>query len=459
MDDRADYGRENPYALGAFVKDVEDESPAWAVGIEPGMQILSVNGKPLNDMIDWLWETADETVDLEVLDPSDGSVTPVTLERDLDETFGITFTDAIFDGIRTCKNACVFCFMSMLPDDMRATLYVRDDDYRLSFLQGNFVTLTNVDEADSRRIRDMQLSPMNVSLHAISPDVRRKMMGKFAYRGIEVLEELMDAGIEIHAQIVLCPGINDGEEFVKTLDYVEAHPEITSLAVVPMGYTKHTKRFDWSFSDDPAASLAVVEAIGAYQKRNRERYGIARFYLSDEFYVDAGVEVPPADDYDGFPQYYDGIGMLRVFLDDTDALVEDEAEALTELAGELADKNLELLVVSGEAALPVYENWIEKTGLPGAAFAVRNDFFGGDVNVTGLITAEDLLAQLPSDLSGRLVVLPDLMLNADSKSLDGSTDTQIVEALEARGARAAFMTTTADEMFAQIKNFLHDGAI
>ena len=298
---RADYASTRPQASGAWVAAVEEGSPAWEAGIEPGMRIDSVNGVVPRDIIDWRWEADGGVCDLVVFDPRDGTSTPCQLWREPGQDWGVDFTDVLFDGIRTCVNACQFCFMAMLPPEARATLTLRDDDYRLSFLQGNFVTLTNVTDEEAERIVTCGLSPMNVSIHAITPEVRRGLIGRRADRGIEVLERLLAGGIEVHAQIVLCPGINDGAELDATLDWIEARPGITSLAVVPLGYTKHSRRFSHSYSDDVEASRAVVRQIEPYQRRARETLGITRFQLSDEFYVDARLPVPPAETYDGYP--------------------------------------------------------------------------------------------------------------------------------------------------------------
>ena len=216
---RADYASTRPQADGAWVASVEDGSPAWEAGIEPGMRIVSVNGVEPRDLIDWRWEADGACCELEVFDPRDNTTTPCELWREPGQDWGIDFTDVLFDGIRTCVNACQFCFMAMLPPEARATLTLRDDDYRLSFLQGNFVTLTNVTDEEAERIVTCGLSPMNVSIHAITPQVRRSLIGRRADRGIEVLERLLEGGIEVHAQIVLCPGVNDGAELEATLDW------------------------------------------------------------------------------------------------------------------------------------------------------------------------------------------------------------------------------------------------
>ena len=453
---RADYASTRPQADGAWVASVEEGSPAWEAGIEPGMRIARVNGVEPRDLIDWRWEADSARCELEVFDPRDGTTTPCELWREPGQDWGIDFTDVLFDGIRTCVNACQFCFMAMLPPEARPTLTLRDDDYRLSFLQGNFVTLTNVTDEEAERIVECGLSPMNVSIHAITPEVRRSLIGRRADRGIEALERLLAGGIEVHAQIVLCPGINDGAELAATLDWVEARPNITSLAIVPLGYTKHSRRFKRSYSDDVEASRAVVRLIEPYQERARRTLGITRFQLSDEFYVDAHLPVPSAETYDGYPQFYDGIGMLRSFLDETAELARTRPDELAAVDASLAEKDLQALLVCGEAAaetIGAFCHALSPTGRA-ATFAVRNDYFGGDVNVTGLIVAQDLLAQLPADLAGTFVVLPEVMFNFDKLTLDGDTQDHILGELERRGARAIVSVTSPtdylDEMGAAL---------
>lgn len=432
---RADYASTRPQADGAWVARVEEGSPAWDAGIEPGMRIVTVNGVEPRDIIDWRWEADGGWCDLEVFDPTDGTTASCELAREPGEDWGIEFTDVLFDGIRTCLNACVFCFMAMLPKEARATLTLRDDDYRLSFLQGNFVTLTNVTDEDVDRIVTCGLEPMNVSIHAISADVRRKMIGAHAARGVEVLEALCEAGVEVHAQIVLCPGINDGEELHRTLDWVEERQNITSLAIVPMGYTKHSKRFDRSFSDDVEASRAVVRLIEPYQERARAQLGNTRFQLSDEFYVDADLPVPPAETYDGYPQFYDGIGMLRSFLDESALVRSERAGECEAVNAALAKGGLGAVLVCGEAAektIAVFARLLSPEGRVWTQ-AIRNDYFGGDVNVTGLIVSCDLLAQLADSLSDTVVVLPEVMFNFDHVTLDGDTQAHILDEIRARG--------------------------
>ncbi|MGI6755441.1 MAG: DUF512 domain-containing protein [Atopobiaceae bacterium] len=456
---RADYGRSRAYTQGAWIAHVEENSPAWEAGLEVGMRIDYVGGKPLRDIIDWRWEASDFEVDIAVFDPTTQEEYSATLMREPGQDWGVEFTDVLFDGIRTCVNACKFCFMRMLPKDARSSLMLKDDDYRLSFTQGNFVTLTNMSDEDVERVITCKLEPVNVSLHAISPDVRRKLIGPRAQRGIEVLERLCAANIEVHGQIVLCLGINDGAELTATLDWVEAHSNITSLAIVPVGYTKYSKEFTHSFSEDVEASRAVVKLLKPYQERARKTLGITRFQLSDEFYIDAHLPVPPAATYDGYPQFYDGIGMLRSFLDEMDSQLDDQAiYARTKHSVEtLVSAGRHVKIIVGEAAYPVVAAFAERVSAtfeaeeaPVSACAIKNDYFGGDVNVTGLIVAEDLLAQLPHKMKDTLIILPESMFNFDGITLDGQPRGLVASELALRGAAMCIAETSPHELLLAI---------
>lgn len=453
----ADYGRSRDPepGEGALVKNVRPESPAWDVGIEPGMRVLTVNGEQLTDMIVWLWEADDDTVELEVFDPSDNSVTPVELDRFPGEDWGLEFDGPIFDGMRTCVNACVFCFMTMLPKGGRSTLYIRDDDYRLSFLQGNFVTLTNLTDEDVQNVIQRNMSPMNVSVHAVSPDVRRRMMGRNAQRGMDVLEAIMAAGIEIHAQIVLCPGMNDGEELEKTLRFCEEHEQITSLGIVPLGFTKHQNRFSWSYSDKPELARETIAMIRPFQDRAYERFGRHTFQMSDEFYLDAGIDPPEADFYDGYPQYYDGIGMIRSYLDETDDVLAADAARLARVREAIAARGQHLLCLSGASARDTVARFVESPhGLGGTVTAIKNRYFGGNVDVTGLIVACDILEQLPQDLSGVMLFVPKLMFNADGMTLDEYHRDDLLASLNHRGAEVHVVSTMPHELLDTLEHIL-----
>ena len=357
--------------------------------------------------------------------------------------------------MRTCVNACVFCFMTMLPKGGRSTLYIRDDDYRLSFLQGNFVTLTNLTDEDVQNVIQRNMSPMNVSVHAVSPDVRRRMMGRNAQRGMDVLETIMAAGIEIHAQIVLCPGMNDGEELEKTLRFCEEHEQITSLGIVPLGFTKHQNRFSWSYSDKPELARETIAMIRPYQDRAYERFGRHTFQMSDEFYLDAGIEPPEADFYDGYPQYYDGIGMIRSYLDETDDVLATDAERLARVREAIAARSQHLLCLSGASARDTVARFVESPrGLAGTVTAIKNRYFGGNVDVTGLIVACDILEQLPQDLSGVMLFVPKLMFNADGMTLDEYHRDDLLASLTSRGAEVHVVSTMPHELLDTLEHIL-----
>lgn len=452
---RSDYASTRVQRKGAWISYVEPGSPADIAGIYPELCVETVNGVLLDDIITWRWEGSGATVELDLKDDQDVAY-EVELVREPGQSWGIEFEDVLFDGIRTCRNACLFCFMGMLPPDVRSSLLLRDDDYRLSFLQGNFVTLTNVSDEDIERIISWRLEPMNVSLHAITPEVRRHLIGRNEARGREALEKLCDAGIEVHAQIVLCPHINDGEELLRTLTWVEEHPTITSLAIVPMGYTKYSKAFTSSYSDDKEASRAVIEVVRPFQERAREQRGKTIFQLSDEFYLDAQVEVPPAYTYDGYPQFYDGIGMLRSFLDETDELLLSAHDEIEQLQSQLTQSETTVLLICGEAAFDVISHLCSAWGIAKDVkpYAIRNDYYGGDVNVTGLVVATDLLSQLPQQLSHTRIVLPETMLNFDHMTLDDWSLADLTQAIEARGGTVSVCEASPGKLLAHLMEHL-----
>ena len=372
----------------AVIASVEEGSPAWAAGLSAGMVLVEVEGHPLRDVIEWRWWADGFTVQVTL---EDGET--ATLERGLGQAWGLEFEDVVFDGLMTCVNACQFCFMRMLPAHMRNTLYIRDDDYRLSFLQGNFVTLSNLSDEDVERIVEYGLQPLHVSLHAVSPQVRERLVGRNAARGLEVLERLLDSGIQVHVQLVVCPGINDGEELERTLRWVQAHPGVLTCGLVPLGYTKHQKRFTSSFSDDPQAAAAVIDTVQAFAGGSFDAQAGARFHISDEFFLDASRPFPPAAYYGSFPQFHDGIGMMRSFIDEwgqCEALIARQAETLR---GGPAP-----CVVVGEAFARVLGPLLEESALAGLVrmLPVKNRYFGGNVDVTCLLTGADLVPALRS---------------------------------------------------------------
>lgn len=393
------------------ISNVRRHSLAEKAGIQPGEKLCSVNGCNVQDIIDLSFLTSDEVVELEIENAA-GAKRLVQIEKYPDEDLGLEFESAVFDKVRTCYNNCIFCFVDQMIPGMRPGLYVRDDDYRLSFLYGNFITLTNMRDEDFDRIIRTHLSPLYISVHATDPDVRCKMMNnRFAGQLMEKINRLLEAGIQIHTQIVCCPGYNDGEVLKRTFaDLYALHPGVLTMAVVPVGLTKHREHLHpmRTFTSQEAAE--IVDAVSGWQKQCREETGKSFVYLGDEFYLLAGKELPPSEYYDGFPQLENGIGLTRNFLNEWEATLKtlqyaDGAEQAVIPVGESAFRVLQ----------PMMEAFNSQYGTKHSFVSVKNLFFGGHVNVTGLLTGGDILAAVKD--SERLI-LPGVVLNNDNLFLD-----------------------------------------
>jgi putative radical SAM enzyme (TIGR03279 family) len=391
---------------------VDEGSPAARAGVEDGDVIVSADGEQLRDIIDWQWLADGYTVEVAVRHGD--TMRLEDLVRQPGESWGIEFADAVFDGIKTCRNSCDFCFMTQLPAGLRRALYLRDDDYRLSFLQGNFVTLTNLTDQDVERIDTQHLSPLYVSLHAVQPAVRAALIGAREDRTLERFDALLDAGIDFHVQIVLVPGVNDGETLDQTLEWLGAREGVLSVGIVPLGYTAHQRRFAASFGPD--GSEAVVRQIEPWQRAFRKRDGVGWVYLADEFYLNACLDLPDAESYDGYPQYENGIGIVRAFVDEMTELADDLRRALAALPPGCC-----VALVSGTLAAPVVRQTLlplsAETGGQLEVLAVENRFFGGNVSVTGLLTGTDLVPAI-AGCGADVILVPSIVVNADGLLLD-----------------------------------------
>jgi len=366
---------------------VLEGSVAEELELVPGDKILSVNDMPLRDIIDFSFAMADEEIEL-LVEHADGEQELIAFDKDYDEDFGVEFERAVFDGIRPCANHCYFCFVDMIAPDMRHSLSVKDDDYRLSFLYGNFVTLTNMGAADFSRIERFHLSPLYVSVQCTNPVLRAEML---RYKGaadiLGQLTKLENAGADYHTQVVLCYGLNDGEELERTIrDITSRRPHALSLAIVPVGLTKHRTDPFPLVQFDRAGAARVIDQVEQWQLRMREEEGRTFIYLGDEFYFLAGREVPPAEMYDGFPQLDNGIGLTRNFIEDW-----------SHFEHPLYDEGTRLVVMSGTAVAPVMEQLARELDPAGQrihVLPVENVHFGATVNVSGLLTGRDLIAAL-----------------------------------------------------------------
>jgi putative radical SAM enzyme (TIGR03279 family) len=409
---RPSYGATVPKrAGGGVLASVEPASPGDRAGLRAGDVLEAANGTNLRDILDWQWASDGSTVVASIRRGS--SAETLTLSRDPGEGWGIAFHDAVFDGVRTCCNHCAFCFMTQLPKGLRSALYVRDDDYRLSFLQGNFITLTNLTDADVERIGEQHLSPLYVSLHAVDPAVRETLICADEDRALERFDTLLDAGIDFHVQIVLVPGVNDGSVLDESLRWLAEREGVLSVGLVPLGYTSHQSRFSASYGDRAEAER-LIDQVTPWQDAFRKRDGIRWLYLADEFYLNAAREVPAAEDYDGYPQYENGIGLVRSFIEE----FAEVRPAFLKAAAALPPNRI-VGLVTGELFAPVLEAEVAQLSAPGLrVIPVQNRFFGGNVSVTGLLASADIfsaIAEIPADST---LLVPSIVANTDGLLLD-----------------------------------------
>ena len=379
-------------------------SLAEELELVPGDKILEINGQGLRDIIDLSFAMADEEIDM-LVEHADGEQEMISFEKEIDEELGVEFESAVFDGIRNCANHCYFCFVDMIAPNMRQSLSIKDDDYRLSFLYGNFVTMTNMGPNDFRRIKQFHLSPLFVSVQCMNPELRAQMLRcPGAAKIAEQLDHLEEAGADYHTQVVLCAGLNDGAELERTIrEVVARRPHALSLAIVPVGITKYrTDPFPLHQFDAEGAARVIDEK---WQKKIQQEEGRTFIYLGDEFYFLAGRPVPPTSFYDGFPQLDNGIGLTRNFINDWDK----ESDAHKEIAS--YEEPVYLDVVTGTAVAPVMQELAKKAEDAHANLHVRivpveNEHFGTTVNVSGLLTAHDIPE--PALRSGEDIFLDDV---------------------------------------------------
>lgn len=397
-----------------IISGVKKNSLAEAAGIQPGERLVSVNGTHVKDIIELSYCLTEEKLELE-LEGNYVHTRLVHISKLPDEDIGLEFDSAVFDRVRLCANNCKFCFVDQMIPGMRKGLYVRDDDYRLSFLYGNFVTLTNMVEQDYERIISTHMTPLYVSVHCTDPERRCELMGnRFAGNIIEKLEHLLNAGIEVHTQIVCCPDWNDGEILAKSFkDLYALHPGVLTMAVVPVGMTKNRDGLAELRTFTPEEAGALIDQVTKWQRKCRRETGNTFIYLGDEFYLLADRELPKASWYDGFPQLENGIGLTRSFMDDW-------TTALKSLCR--AKPKEKAIIPVGEGGYKVLKPLMDKLNQQFDCnhefMAIKNNFFGGYVNVTGLLTSGDLLKQLPEN---QRVILPSVLLNSDGLFLDDTS--------------------------------------
>lgn len=404
---------------GIPVRGVSAGSIASELGVQPGDRIMEINGQPVHDLIDYRFFTSDECITINLEKP-DGEIWELEIEKDFDEDIGLEFGPEGLGNTLRCRNKCIFCFVDQMPPDMRDTLYIKDDDYRLSFLQGNFVTLTNLAERDFKRIINQRLSPLYISVHTTNPGLRVRMLGN--PRAGEIMDKLSllaGAGIEMHTQAVLCPGINDGEELNRTVrDLTGLWPEVRSLALVPVGLTAYrTDLFPLrTFSRDQAGE--VVNKVAGWQNACLQEYDYPVVFASDEFYLLAGAAIPPAERYGDYPQTENGVGLVRLFLDEWERLEPSLPSTLNN------PRRVTLLTGSMGAKIiqPLAERLNLITNLTVKTVTVDNTFFGNTVTVAGLLTSRDIRTAIVSEKIKGTVIIPAVALRSgDTVFLDNKT--------------------------------------
>jgi putative radical SAM enzyme (TIGR03279 family) len=409
---------------GLLVTEVLPGGIGAEVGIEPGDRILSINGHPLRDIIDYNYYADEEELSLELLHR--GEPASCEVERDEDESLGLIFESP--EPAR-CGNQCIFCFVHQLPKGLRPPLYVKDEDYRLSFLYGNYVTLANITETDLERIVSQRLSPLYVSVHATEESLRRRLLGNDDILPIlPLLQRLSSAGITFHTQVVLCPGINDGSHLQRTVqDLADLAPDVRSIAVVPVGLTGHRQSLPPLV---PVDAAYAKEFLRLWQPRAEElasQCGEPILFFADEFYLQAGFSFPPLERYGDLPQLENGVGLVPQFL--------AEAEEVLQQAERLPVR-LEATLVTGEAAVNVIAGFAERlaaaTGVALTVAGVENRLFGSSVTVTGLVTGRDIISALEGQGRG-VVLVPDVMLKeGEGVFLDDLSPRDLAELLGTR---------------------------
>lgn len=412
------------------IKKIDKGSIAEELEIEVGDLLLSINGLPVNDIIDFMYLTQDDFIEMDI-QKGNGEVWTLEIEKEYDEPIGITFENPIMDQAKRCSNNCLFCFIDQLPPGMRDSLYFKDDDSRLSFLQGNFVTLTNLKESDMDRIIAYRISPINVSVHTTDPELRKKMLGnRFADQVMPRLKRLTESGIVVNAQIVLCPGYNDGEALSMTLsDLSVLYPGLNSIAVVPIGRTRYRAHLPFMAPVDETVAKDTIDRITICQEASLKKYGSRIAFAADEFYLKAGIKVPEDVTYEGYLQFEDGIGMIR-------KLLTEVKRALSRQKNTLSVESRSIRILTGVAA---YETLCEIADMvvqkyPQLSIKVQkieNDFFGPEITVVGLLTGKDLMEQVSTPVLEDIVLLPESIFRAEEAILlDDVTLDQLIEAFQ-----------------------------
>ena len=422
---------------GHLIKKILPGSIAEEFELAPGDRLISINGHEIEDIFDYQFYAEDTYIEI-LIEKPDGEQWILEVDKEEDEDLGIEFDNGLMDEYRSCYNKCIFCFIDQMPKGMRDTLYFKDDDSRLSFLQGNYVTLTNMSEHDLDRIIQYHLSPINISFQTMNPELRCKMLNnRFAGEALKKVDRLNEAGIEMNGQIVLCKGVNDGEELAFSIrEMMRYIPNLQSVSVVPVGLSKYR---DGLFPLEPFTredAREVLSTIHHYQNESYQKYGNHFIHASDEWYILAGEELPQEENYDGYLQLENGVGMMRLLLNEFEEAVKELQEKIS--AGTLDFSSREISMATARLAYPFIRDMAARMmemvpGLMIHVYEIRNDFFGEMITVSGLLTGQDLIAQLTGKELGEALYLPQNVLRSGEEVfLDDVTVTEMEKALQVK---------------------------
>lgn len=433
--------------MAVRITSVEPGSPARRARIHKGDTLISINGNAITDVLDYRFYMTDEHLEILLCD-QEKKLRTVVVEKDEYDDLGLEFETYLMDRQMGCKNACIFCFVDQTPPGMRKSLYFKDDDTRMSFLFGNYTTLTNLKEGDIQRIIKMHISPINISIQTMNPALRVQMMkNPFAGESLKFVRMLTEGGIKINTQIVLCPGYNDGEQLEYSLsELAKLGPNVQSIAVVPVGLTRYREKLTPLRGFFPQEAVEVVKTMECWGEYFCKEYGTRTAYASDEFYILAGKDFPPYEFYEDFAQLENGVGMMTL-------MQHDFAQALKEAQLEQSPAAHRCTIATGQLAYPMMQDFAERVqqAFPQVQVQVkkiRNDFWGPTITVAGLITGQDLLAQLEGlDLGSELLIPANMLRHEQDRFLDDLTLEQVQETL---GVPALPVENDAFELLARM---------
>ncbi len=412
--------------MSVIISSVEKRSPAARAGIKGGETLISINNNEIIDVLDYRFYQNETKLSVEIL-RKNGKRKLYKIKKAEDRELGLLFDTYLMDAQRSCKNNCIFCFIDQLPKGMRETLYFKDDDSRLSFLFGNYITLTNLTEHEINRIINMHISPVNISVHTTNPELRVKMMkNRFAGEVLGIIDKLDKADIKMNCQLVLVPGYNDGKELERSISDLLSYKNVECVAAVPVGITKHREGLTPLKPFDKKAALDVINILDRFGEESIAKTGRRKVFAADEFYLTAKKQIPNAHYYEDFPQLENGVGMWALFKEEAESALNESADTI---------KDTEISVVCGMAPAPLLQYIVDKAtlkwhNLKCRVYPIKNDFFGEKITVSGLVTGSDIIKQLKGKELGEKLLIPANMLRFErDKFLDDVTVTDLEKEL------------------------------